>query len=146
MGFEHGRCESCRHWESVGLQCGHPKVGTSKKRLAGEKDCLVTVPANVARIRTGAKFGCVHWELADELREESGAQTVLSGPELRALLVEKGLKPSDLAGRLGVKRQRVSDWLTGRRDVPATAVAALKAMGLFHAVSGRKKPAPSSAS
>ena len=136
MGFEHGRCKSCRHWQSgrppLG-RCVHPKMAPARR--ADVEDCLVVVPAPRDGVRTGARFGCIHWELAEEVAD-CGGLSILSAEDLKALLAKRGMKPSELAAKLGVKRQRVSDWLTGHRDVPVLAVTALRAMGLLDDAKG----------
>ena len=43
----------------------------------------------------------------------------MTGKELRYSLVLKGLRPSELANRIGVSRSTISKWLSGTSKIPS---------------------------
>jgi len=43
----------------------------------------------------------------------------MTGKDLRYSLVLKGLKPSELANRIGVSRSMISKWLSGASKIPS---------------------------
>jgi DNA-binding transcriptional regulator YiaG len=56
----------------------------------------------------------------------------MTGDELRTTRERLGLSQTALAERLGTRQNRISDWETGRRDVPIHAAAHLRTLARLH--------------
>ena len=133
-----GKCVLCNMWtrcEDKGWfgACRHPSVGKRAGRHGSEADELVIEGVrSEARVYFGESFGCIHWQPQQGIARESGtAGTLVTPVILRGLMHRHKMKPVDLARRLHVRVQRVSDWLSGRRKVPELAVVAMSSMNLL---------------
>jgi len=65
---------------------------------------------------------------------ENLAGIKMTGADLRAALSELGWSQGDLAVRLGIHRNAVTEWAQGRRAVPKYAAEYLRVMRLVNEI------------
>jgi hypothetical protein len=114
--------------------CSNPAVGKEgRAKTAYFSDLLLKGGRTGAFIFVGEEFGCVHWEPKPGLEndQETGKDRITPKELKQIMLRNKNMKPADLARKLNIRVQRVSDWIHGRRKVPPMAVVAMAAMGLM---------------
>ena len=135
------KCRFCESWTEAGSdssqrrRCGNSEVGCL---TVGDScaDGRMTVDRGSGRVHVGPEFGCTYWrpcpetiqEMADEARR--APFPAMSKDELAALLKRWGLSQTQLGAMIGLSKQNVHNWLKGYRDIPPTAVVAMRALGL----------------
>jgi predicted XRE-type DNA-binding protein len=134
----HGICFFCGSWkaqeqESCYGSCSHQNVGQLAKPNPYETAALLLqgLPAG-ASFYVGMNFGCVHFHAREKPRIDPTKKMRLITPDdLRRILKRNNMRQVDLARKLNVTPQRVSDWMANRCKVPSLAVAAIEAMELL---------------
>lgn len=134
-----GKCRFCSCWQSLSYKswfgtCNHPAVAKQSNLDNAEADELVMKGGRSgAELFVGDVFGCVHWTPSSNPKEGIQiGQIQISPLALRKIMTRNKMKPIDLARQLGgIRIQRVSDWLNGRRKVPKLAVVAMFALDLI---------------
>lgn len=134
----HGICFFCGSWkalehESCYGSCSHQRVGQLAKPNPYETDALLLqgLPAG-ANYYVGMNFGCVHFHARKEFAiDETKRRNEITPDDLRRILKRNKMRQVDLAAKLHVRPQRVSDWMANRCKVPSLAVAAIEALELL---------------
>lgn len=134
------KCEFCGYWKPPVKDgyatCTHRYVGKRSMPVFHEVNALLLRsdrPAEV-EVLVGKNFGCVHFSKGGGSTADAAKINYQVTPStLRQILIDNNMKQVELARKLHVRPQRVSDWLAGRRGrkIPSLAVTALKAMGLL---------------
>lgn len=106
------------------------------------RDDLLVLSNKRVAILVGPEFGCVHFSPALKSskagrvgalssKDTRASLPILTAEDLKSILRVQGWKQKDLAARLGVSKQAVSDWVNRERGIRKSVTAALIAQNLY---------------
>jgi len=137
--FMQGNCEFCVYWKTPPQDgyaiCTHQSVGKRSRAELYDVNALLLrsdKPAEV-EVFVGKNFGCIYFNDNRERKGMGKMHLQITPDDLRQILKRRGWRQADLARKLNVTPQRMSDWLSAKRKrkIPSMASAALEAMGLL---------------